>query len=586
VALAALGSVANVSTGQVVNLVEHRSLGFNASFSVSTSDSDGGDLCPLVLPPLPAGGSYSYSFTGSGAVVVDLGADFTISFNRADLLPGATLPLTLVYTPTNDAGPEVDKDISATVEASAEIELCGLPNPSGSIGPLTFTLAQGTADFSAPLGADAAAVVPRASDSLTFSVAGIDVFTASVQGSVVLAPLGPGAFPGLGGAAARVAVSGPATLTVPSPLIPIVEWQASGQSVAGEVAINSSVPLGSTIDVTYGPVMHWLTLSAEYNLIINLAGFWNDLGISDPDPIPLFSGKLGSVFTGVGLDCMIGSAIDGGACGGTIGSLVAAQVAGGSLPFPLLNPQVASISIGGATPALGTIAFSIDPDADDDDLLDGEEVILGTNPDDPDTDDDLILDGTEVHGDNATDPLDDDSDDDDLEDGFEDANQNGQIDAGETDPNDADTDNDELDDGEEVLVHGTDPLDPDTDDDELNDGIEVQTGLDPLDEDTDGDGLEDGEDVEFLQNALNNLADSAFQNGEPGLRTALQTMLDSVEAKAAGGQIAQAVQVLTNMRKRVDGCGAAADTNDWIVDCASQIEIREFIDLLITNLTN
>ncbi|MCI0677128.1 MAG: hypothetical protein L0Y42_15305 [Phycisphaerales bacterium] len=584
--LAALEGAVSVCTAQVVNLVEHRSLGFNASFAVTVGDSDGGDLCPLVPPPAPAGGSYSYSFTGGGTVIVDLGADFTVSYNRADLIPGAALPLTFIYTPTNDGGPEVDKNISATVEASAEIEICLLPNPSGSVGPFSFTLAQGTADFIAPLGADAPAVVPRASDSFLFEVAGIDVFTAQVVGSVALAPLGPGAFPGLGGAAAMIDVSGPATLTTPIPLIPLVEWQAAGQSVPGEVAISNSVPLGSTIDVTYGPVMHWLTLSAEYSLVIDLATFWNDVGISDPDPIPLFSGNLGSVFTGAGLDCIIGSAIDGGPCGGLIGSQVAGQVAGGSLPFPLLSPEIAPLSIGGPVPTLGTILFSIDPDADNDNLLDGEEINIGTDPDDPDTDDDLIDDGTEVQGNNPTDPLDDDSDDDLLEDGFEDANQNGQIDSGETDPNDADSDDDGLTDGEEVLIYGTDPLDPDTDDDELPDGIEVDNGTDPLDEDTDNDGILDGEDVEFLQNALNNLPDSAFQNGLPGLRNALLTHLEAVEARVASGQIAQAVRLLSSMRMRVDGCGVGPDPNDWIVDCPSQIQIRDFIDLLITNLTN
>jgi hypothetical protein len=45
----------------------------------------------------------------------------------------------------------------------------------------------------------------------------------------------------------------------------------------------------------------------------------------------------------------------------------------------------------------------------------------------------------------------------------------------------------------------------------------------------------------------------------------------------------QARSTLTNLRRRLDGCetGGAADTNDWILDCASQDTIRALIDALI-----
>ena len=42
-----------------------------------------------------------------------------------------------------------------------------------------------------------------------------------------------------------------------------------------------------------------------------------------------------------------------------------------------------------------------------------------------------------------------------------------------TNPLSIDTDNDGLEDGREILVNGTDPLDNDTDDDGLEDGAEV-----------------------------------------------------------------------------------------------------------------
>jgi hypothetical protein len=202
-----------------------------------------------------------------------------------------------------------------------------------------------------------------------------------------------------------------------------------------------------------------------------------------------------------------------------------------------------------------------DLDDDNDQLSDVDEGTLGTNPFDVDTDDDVLWDGCEVHGSNPTDPLDADSDDDGLNDGAEDANQNCAQDAGETDPND-----------------------PDSDDDELNDGVEEDNGTDPLDSDSDDDGIIDGEDVEFLQNAISDLPPDAFLSDAPGLRTAMLRILEGVEARTARGQIGKAISELRNLRKRVDGCGLVADVNDWVVDCAAQVQIRMLLDLLIENL--
>ena len=54
----------------------------------------------------------------------------------------------------------------------------------------------------------------------------------------------------------------------------------------------------------------------------------------------------------------------------------------------------------------------------------------------------------------------------------------------------------------------------------------------------------------------------------------------------APGVDLEAVKELQKLRERVDGCGAVADQNDWIIDCTAQAQIRGFIDLLITNLSN
>ena len=177
-----------------------------------------------------------------------------------------------------------------------------------------------------------------------------------------------------------------------------------------------------------------------------------------------------------------------------------------------------------------------------------------SDPLDPDTDDDELLDTVEYDGTRLGDSSsaywlvgggdpdntcpfvnDDDSDDDGLQDGYEDDNHDGVVDAtdrdgiwnnytlpangstgqgsGETNPCDPDTDDDGLSDGEEaglfVPVGGSGSmvvsttagntipaLDDDSDNDGLSDYEEVNiTGTDPLDADTDGDGISDANEL-------------------------------------------------------------------------------------------
>jgi hypothetical protein len=127
-------------------------------------------------------------------------------------------------------------------------------------------------------------------------------------------------------------------------------------------------------------------------------------------------------------------------------------------------------------------------------------------------------------------------------------------------------------------------LDPDTDDDGLMDGVEVATGMDPLDPDTDDDGIPDGQDPDFIQNYINSLPAEAFRSTGPGTRTAILAHLETIEAKIAAGRIENALQQLSNLRRHIDGCGASPDTNDWVVECTAQIQLREYLDLLVANL--
>jgi hypothetical protein len=220
----------------------------------------------------------------------------------------------------------------------------------------------------------------------------------------------------------------------------------------------------------------------------------------------------------------------------------------------------------------------LDPDSDDDGLNDGDEVHThGTNPNKADTDGDLITDGDEVHT-YGTDPLEGDSDDDGLSDGEE-------IQVYGTKPNVADTDGEGLIDGDEVHVHDTNPLEPDTDFDGLDDLIEVTYGTDPNSADSDGDGLADGDDVEFLEHAVGSVPASAFKSTGGGSQAAVLAILETVEASLLHDNEAAALKQLANLQSRLDGCGWAADSNDWITDCAAQLTVRSLIELLTANIT-
>lgn len=88
--------------------------------------------------------------------------------------------------------------------------------------------------------------------------------------------------------------------------------------------------------------------------------------------------------------------------------------------------------------------------------------------------------------------------------------------------------------------------------------------------------------LEDLQDAVAGLAPDAFKSG--GLQTATLSRLDDIEQEIVDGDEDGAIRHLENLRRRMDGCGAVAEKNDWIVDCAAQLEIRALIDLVIADL--
>ncbi len=104
--------------------------------------------------------------------------------------------------------------------------------------------------------------------------------------------------------------------------------------------------------------------------------------------------------------------------------------------------------------------------------------------------------------------------------------------------------------------------------------------------DSDGDGIPDDLDPDFIADVVITLPIGVFaNNGDPeGQRNGVLSRLADIEQDIADGDISGAIRALQNLRRKVDGCGATADRNDWITDCSSQIEVRDLIDLLIMNL--
>jgi len=98
----------------------------------------------------------------------------------------------------------------------------------------------------------------------------------------------------------------------------------------------------------------------------------------------------------------------------------------------------------------------------------------------------------------------------------------------------------------------------------------------------DGDGIPDTQDPDTVAATVSALPATVFATGEH--RQPILNRLDAIEQLIAAGDLAGARAELQSLRRKVDGCGTTADANDWIVDCAAQLEVRALIDHLLTNL--
>ena len=115
-----------------------------------------------------------------------------------------------------------------------------------------------------------------------------------MNGTLNLGPVPSGAVPGLGGGAAVVGVTG-ATLTSPVivPGFGVTEWQTAGQT--NTVAVTLGAAADATVATTLSPVLHWLSVSANMAIDVNLSDFLNVF--FDDFSIGIFSGSIGSLLS-------------------------------------------------------------------------------------------------------------------------------------------------------------------------------------------------------------------------------------------------------------------------------------------------
>jgi probable HAF family extracellular repeat protein len=189
-------------------------------------------------------------------------------------------------------------------------------------------------------------------------------------------------------------------------------------------------------------------------------------------------------------------------------------------------------------------------DRDHDGLTDVEEEAFGTDPLDPDTDDDGLLDGTEV-----------------------------EMGAGCPDPLAFDSDGDKLSDGEEVLTVGTDPCSADTDGDGVPDNLDPE----PLNPGPTDDVLEQvARDIAAAIDALDTaLFTGPNPNANRGRRNSLATRVRNAAQAIGKGDAATALALLSGVLAKIDG---HSPPPDWVVDSpekrAIAADLTELIGLL------
>lgn len=339
IALGLLPLPAVASGPDPVTITKHANLGFTTSVPASIDTGVASPPCLLTVIVCLFHGAVA--FNGTMNVAVRLATDVALTYDPSNLnTPNAPLPVSVRYTPTPNGS-----TVTYALTGTTTFQFDGCTNCPAT---LPFSANSAPISFTAPMDGDAPITIPGSSTGITLSVAGLDVITATLGSSLTLAPAAPGVFPGLGGAAALVQVTGASG----APVLPI-EWDSAGSV---QTFTLTTPPTPSAIAVHLTPLLHWVGTSGSAQINLHWTSDFQDLvaviadivsagvcliadcSISDPSPIVLFSGGLGPIYSSAGLDTTIGAAV-----GGVAGPLVAARVAAGFVPVPLTSPALASI---------------------------------------------------------------------------------------------------------------------------------------------------------------------------------------------------------------------------------------------------
>jgi len=351
--------IAHANGPDPVTITKHADLGFSTSRPVNADTGVADPPCLLTVGVCLFHGAFA--FHGTMNIGVKLGVDVALTYDPSRLnTPNAPLPISIKYTPTPGGS-------SVTYKLTGN-RTFNFDNCTNCPDTQPFSLLSAPISFTAPMDGDAPITIPGSSTGETLNVGGLDVITATLASSLTLTPASFSSLPGLGGAAALVKVTGASG----APVLPL-EWDSAG-AVQSFTLTTPSTP--SPIDIKLTPLVHWVGTSGDTQINLHWTDDFQDAvavaadivtsgvcalpgvdcSIDDPDPIVLFSGGLGPVYTAAGLDTAIGTAI-----GGAAGALVAGRVAAGFVPIPLTSPPLASIpplTIGALTSGIPAVSIS------------------------------------------------------------------------------------------------------------------------------------------------------------------------------------------------------------------------------------